>query len=199
PEPELRAVRREIGFVFQRFNLVQRLSAEQNVMLGLLAGGESPNRARARAAGALERVGLAHLAKRRPSEMSGGEQQRVGIARALALRPKLMLWDEPTAALDPMLCEEVLGVMEDLAASHETTMLIATHELPFAWRAADRIVLMEAGRIVDAGTPRAVLLEPKSALARRYRRMCEVRYGGLPAGWEGGPNGRSLLARAETL
>ena len=93
-----------------------------------------------------------------PDEMSGGEQQRVSIARALALEPELMLWDEPTASLDPILVGEVLEVMENLVATGRTTMIVVTHELSFACRAADRVVLLDHGRIVEEGAPSRGLL-----------------------------------------
>lgn len=181
---ELAAARRRIGFVFQHSNLVGRLSAWQNVALGMVASGAPVDEARAKAVAALARVGLEAKADRRPSELSGGEQQRVGIARALALSPALMLWDEPTAALDPLLVREVLDVMEELVQEGDRTMVVVTHELSFAQRAADRIVLLDHGRIVEDGSPEAVFGAPSSLLGEKYRRLLES-LPGPPAGGRG--------------
>ncbi|HHY15547.1 MAG TPA: amino acid ABC transporter ATP-binding protein, partial [Firmicutes bacterium] len=100
-----------------------------------------------------------------------GQQQRVGIARALVTNPQLMLWDEPTASLDPILVGEVLEVMEELVKTTGTTMVIVTHEVSFALRVADRVVFMDRGRIVEEGAPREVLEEPRSEIARLYRKL----------------------------
>lgn len=164
-------LRRRIGFVFQHFNLVGRLTALENVMMGLVASGVGRDEARERAMEALERVGLAALADSLPQDMSGGEQQRVAIARAIAIKPVLMLWDEPTASLDPILVAEVLEVMEDLARLGETTSLIVTHEIPFAMKVADRIVIMDEGRIVEEGDPREVFHSPVSLVGKKYKRL----------------------------
>lgn len=172
-EAGLRRVRRKIGFVFQHFNLVERLTALENVMLGLVLGGVSPREARRRSLAALERVGLASAAYRHPAELSGGQKQRVGIARGIVGRPELMLWDEPTAALDPIMVHEVLAVMEELVRSAGTTQIIVTHEVFFALRAADRVVLMDRGRIVEEGTPDQVFLHPRSEVGRKYRELIE--------------------------
>lgn len=173
PFDELRAMRREIGFVFQHFNLIQRLTACENVMFGSVLAGLDKEEASARAIEALTKVGLKAHADKLPSQMSGGQQQRVGIARAIASQPALMLWDEPTASLDPMLVREVLEIMEDLAKNHNSTMLVVTHELSFALHVADRIVLMDQGRIVEEGAPQEVFVQPKSAIGEEYRRLIE--------------------------
>lgn len=170
---ELAAARRRIGFVFQHSNLVRRLTARQNTALGLVAAGRPVEEALTAADQALARVGLAAKADRRPAQLSGGEQQRVGIARALALSPALMLWDEPTAALDPLLVREVLEVMEELVRDGERTMVVVTHELSFALRAADRVVLMDHGRIVEDGPPAQVFTAPASLMGEKYRRLLE--------------------------
>ena len=167
----LLALRRRIGFVFQHFHLVKRLSALENVSMGLRLHGMDQREAEDRAACALARVGLAHKLRDLPGEMSGGEQQRVGIARALALEPELMLWDEPTASLDPILVGEVLEVMENLAATGRTTMIVVTHELSFACHAADRVVLLDGGRIVEEGPPRRVFARPASEIGQKYKNL----------------------------
>ncbi len=170
---ELRKMRKKIGFVFQHFNLINRLSALENVMLGLVMDGLSKEEALVKAQRALEKVGLEHHHDQKPSELSGGQQQRVGIARALAFEPELMLWDEPTASLDPILVREVLVVMEDLAKYHEITMLVVTHEISFALHVADRIVLMDKGHVVEEGKPSQVFLSPQSAIGQQYKQLIE--------------------------
>lgn len=168
---ELQDLRRNVGFVFQQFNLIGRLTVLENVMFHLVLGGMGREEARERGLMALEKVGLRSTENRRPHELSGGQQQRVGIARALVTNPKIMLWDEPTASLDPILVGEVLEVMEDLVKSTATTMVIVTHEVSFALRVAQRIVFMDKGRVVEQGRPREVLNDPKSEIARLYRKL----------------------------
>jgi len=170
-EASLLALRRRIGFVFQHSNLIKRLSALDNVSMGLRLHGMERREAEERAKEALIRVGLGHKLHELPEEMSGGERQRVGIARALALEPELMLWDEPTASLDPILVGEVLEVMEDLVTHGRTTMIVVTHELSFATRAANRVVLLDHGRIVEEGPPGLVFTNPASAIGEKYKNL----------------------------
>lgn len=170
---DIRAVRKRIGFVFQQFNLISRLTAEENVMLGLVMSGMPREAAREKAVVALAKVGLENCRDQKPGELSGGQQQRVGIARALAFEPELMLWDEPTASLDPILVREVLVVMEELAKYRASTMVVVTHELPFALHVADRIVLMDKGRIVEEGVPDKVFVTPASEVGQRYKELIE--------------------------
>lgn len=172
-QEELRQVRKQIGFVFQHFNLIGRLTALENVMMGLIMGGMDRDIAKQKAQSALLKVGLEQLGNQRPSELSGGQQQRVGIARALAFEPQLMLWDEPTASLDPILVREVLVTMEELAKYQASTMLVVTHELPFALHVADRIVLMDKGEIVEEGMPSQVFVTPKSKVGQQYKDLIE--------------------------
>jgi ABC-type polar amino acid transport system ATPase subunit len=153
--------RRRIGMVFQRFNLFAHLTALDNVAIG-------PHRvlgmkladARALAGEQLARVRMSEHTAKRPAQLSGGQQQRVAIARAMAMRPVLMLFDEPTSALDPELVGEVLAVMQDLARSG-MTMVVVTHELGFAREVGDQLTFMDGGMIVERGDPRAVLAAPK--------------------------------------
>ena len=168
---ELRLVRRQIGFVFQHFNLIERLTVLENVMFPLLFCGVEEDIAKRRAAHLLKQVGIVEELERFPRELSGGQKQRVGIARALANSPKLMIWDEPTASLDPIIVGEVLSVMEELVRHGETTMVIVTHEVPFAMKVAHRIVLMDQGRIVEEGTREEIFLQPKSWVGARYREL----------------------------
>ena len=172
-EAELRKVRKRIGYVFQHFNLINRLSAIENVMLGLVMGGQAKEEAYDKALAAMTKVGMEQLQDHKPEQLSGGQQQRVGIARALAFEPELMLWDEPTASLDPMLVREVLVVMEELAKYRAATMLVVTHEIAFALHVADRIVLMEKGTIVESGIPSQVFVNPASHVGRQYKELIE--------------------------
>lgn len=177
-QEQLRHVRKKIGYVFQHFNLISRLSAQENVMLGLVMSGMERETAYLRAQEALRKVGLEKHAGHKPGEMSGGQQQRVGIARALAFEPDVMLWDEPTASLDPILVREVLIVMEELAKYQASTMIVVTHELPFALHVADRIVLMDKGGIVETGVPEEVFIKPVSAVGIRYKELLEYQMSG---------------------
>jgi polar amino acid transport system ATP-binding protein len=165
---ELRAYRRRVGFVFQRSNLLSRLNVLENTMLPGTMAGRTTVEARRRAHDALERVGIAHLASARPQDLSGGEMQRAAIARAIAQDPELLLWDEPTASLDPILVVDVLRLIESLARSLRCTMVIVTHEVPFALHVADKVVLVSGGEAIDEGRPEDVLLTPASELARQY-------------------------------
>nr|WP_304621452.1 amino acid ABC transporter ATP-binding protein [Roseomonas sp. 18066] len=160
-ESETLQRRAVLGMVFQNFNLFPHLTALQNVAEAPVAtGGASRAVAEAEAAALLARVGLADKAEAYPRQLSGGQQQRVAIARAMALRPRVLLFDEPTSALDPELVKEVLDVIQALARSG-TTLVIVTHEIGFAREVADRIVFMEAGRIVEAGTPEQIFNNPQ--------------------------------------
>ena len=165
---EVAAARRDVGMVFQRFNLFPHRTAVQNVMEApVYVKHESREAARAHALELLDRVGLAERAAAYPAELSGGQQQRVAIARALAMRPKLMLFDEPTSALDPELVGEVLEVMRGLAADG-MTMIVVTHEIGFAREVCDRVVFMDDGVVVEQGTPGEVLGNPRHRRTRAF-------------------------------
>ena len=156
----LAMVRAEVGMVFQSFNLFPHLSALHNVALGpLRVRGMSRTDADTRATALLAKVGLADHAHKLPGQLSGGQQQRVAIARALAMEPKALLFDEPTSALDPEMVGEVLAVMQALAHTG-VTMVIVTHEMGFARRVADRVIFMEAGLIVEQAAPEAFFGAP---------------------------------------
>ncbi|MBW4094329.1 MAG: amino acid ABC transporter ATP-binding protein [Acidobacteria bacterium] len=153
--------RRDIGMVFQRFNLFPHLTAVENIIQApMRVKRMSKSAATARARELLERVGLGDKADYYPAHLSGGQQQRVAIARALAMDPKLMLFDEPTSALDPELVGEVLDVMKELAASG-MTMIVVTHEMGFAREVADSLVFMDGGVVVEAGAPGEILGNPQ--------------------------------------
>jgi polar amino acid transport system ATP-binding protein len=168
-EHEACSKRVEIGMVFQHFNLFPHMTAVENVSFApIKVKGEDKAKARAYAIELLGRVGLAGKENSYPSQLSGGQQQRVAIARALAMRPKLMLFDEPTSALDPELVGEVLAVMKDLALTGGITMVVVTHEMGFAREVGDRVIFMDAGRIVEQGPPDQVLGEPKEERTRAF-------------------------------
>jgi putative ABC transport system ATP-binding protein len=145
----------DIGFVFQSFNLVSTLSAVENVGLAAEYAGASRAKAHAAAIDALELVGLADRAGHRPSELSGGEQQRVAVARALVNQPRLVIGDEPTGNLDSARSVEVLRLLRRLNRDHGQTFVIVTHD-PEVGEACDRIIRMRDGVIVDDGRPAAL-------------------------------------------
>ena len=154
--------------VFQQFNVWPHLTTLENVTKApIVVKGEAPEKARAKATRLLSRVGLEDKLGAYPDELSGGQQQRVAIARALAMEPILMLFDEPTSSLDPELVGEVLAVMQELARDG-MTMIVVTHELGFASRVSDRIVFMEAGRIIEAGPPRQILRDPHTNRLKQF-------------------------------
>ncbi len=156
PGTDINAVRRRIGMVFQSFNLYPHLSALGNVTLALRRVlGRKPAEADEIARRALDQVGLSDKAGNYPNQLSGGQQQRVAIARALALEPAIMLFDEPTSALDPELVGSVLEVMRALREGG-MTMLVVSHEMRFARQAADRVVFMDGGGILEQGPPDAL-------------------------------------------
>jgi polar amino acid transport system ATP-binding protein len=162
------AMRRQIGMVFQHFNLFPHMSVLENVIEGpVTALGMSRTDARVLGLSLLEKVGLADKAAARPAQLSGGQQQRVAIARALAMKPRIMLFDEPTSALDPELTGEVLGVMKQLA-DEGMTMIVVSHEMSFVRRVANRVVVMGDGRIVEEGPPERVFLDPQEDRTRRF-------------------------------
>lgn len=168
PKTNLTALRAEIGMVFQHFNLFPHKTAIKNIMLApQKVRGLSRKKAKERAMTLLEKVGLTHRAEAYPVQMSGGEQQRVAIARSLAMRPKIMLFDEPTSALDPELINEVLDVMVALA-KEGMTMIVVTHELGFAQKVADRVIFMDDGEIVEEGSPGELLSSPKHQRTRDF-------------------------------
>ncbi|MFI5636426.1 amino acid ABC transporter ATP-binding protein [Streptomyces goshikiensis] len=165
---EVAAQRREIGMVFQRFNLFPHMTAIENVMEApVMVKGESKSVARERAVKLLDRVGLGDKGGNYPTQLSGGQQQRVAIARALAMEPKLMLFDEPTSALDPELVGDVLDVMRDLAESG-MTMIVVTHEMGFAREVGDNLVFMDGGVVVESGHPREVLGNPQHERTKAF-------------------------------
>lgn len=164
----LNTLRREIGMVFQQFNLFPHLTATENVMLAQIHTlGRGRKEAKDRALDELARVGLDKHADKRPAQCSGGQQQRIAIARALAMDPEVMLFDEPTSSLDPELGVEVLNTMRRLAAEG-MTMIVCTHEMQFAEEVADRVIFMCDGEILDEGTPHRIFREPEHPRIQKF-------------------------------
>jgi general L-amino acid transport system ATP-binding protein len=161
-------VRREVGMVFQQFNLFPHMTVLENVTLApTKVRGLRREEAERRALELLERVGIRDQAHKYPAQLSGGQQQRVAIARALAMEPKLMLFDEPTSALDPEMVGEVLDVMRDLARGG-MTMIVVTHEMGFAREVADRVIFMDQGQIVEEAPPEVIFKSPKEERTRAF-------------------------------
>jgi polar amino acid transport system ATP-binding protein len=168
PHSDLRKIREEVGMVFQSFNLFPHLTVMQNITLAPLKVKKmSKKEAENKAMDLLKMVGLEEKAQVHPPQLSGGQQQRVAIARALAMEPKVMLFDEPTSALDPEMIKEVLDVMLKLAKSG-MTMLLVTHEMGFAKAAADKVVFMDEGKIVEVGSPEQLFTNPKNQRTKLF-------------------------------
>ncbi|MDR1711768.1 MAG: amino acid ABC transporter ATP-binding protein [Propionibacteriaceae bacterium] len=167
-ERSLRKHRRRVGVVFQHFNLFPHLTALENVVVAQVhVHGRDTAEAKARALAELERLNLRDCAGKLPGQCSGGQQQRIAIARALALDPEIILFDEPTSAIDPELSAEVLDALKGLAAQG-ITMLVVTHEMKFAQEVADEVVFMAGGRIVDGGPSAEFFQNPSTERARKF-------------------------------
>jgi L-cystine transport system ATP-binding protein len=170
---DLLKLRRKTGMVFQNYNLFPHMTALENVMEGpVTVQKRSKSEIREKAINLLEKVGLGDKVDYYPFQLSGGQQQRVGIARALAIEPKVMLFDEPTSALDPELVGEVLKVMKDLA-EEGMTMVVVTHEMRFAKEAADKVIFMDGGHIIEQGTPSEVFENPKNERTRQFLNLIQ--------------------------
>ncbi|MCD6284764.1 MAG: amino acid ABC transporter ATP-binding protein [Anaerolineae bacterium] len=167
-EKQINRIRAEVGMVFQQFNLFPHMTVLENITLGpIVVKGLDEEAANSLARGLLNRVGIPEKAYAYPEQLSGGQQQRVAIARAMAMQPKVMLFDEPTSALDPEMIKEVLDVMLDLA-KEGMTMLVVSHEMGFTRAAADRVVFMDEGQIVEITTPEELFTAPKHERLKRF-------------------------------
>jgi L-cystine transport system ATP-binding protein len=165
---EILEVRRKTAMVFQLYNLFKNKTALQNVSEGLITVQKmKKDEAEVKAKEFLDKVGLSEKYNSYASQLSGGQQQRVAIARALALNPEVILFDEPTSALDPELVGEVLNVMEKVARSG-MTMVVVTHELNFAYSIATKVIFMEEGVVVEEGTPKELFLSPKQERTAQF-------------------------------
>lgn len=170
-----RRIRQKIGMVFQSYELFDHLSVLHNIILGPMKVQNVPKEeAITLAREWLKIVGLADKENSYPKELSGGQKQRIAIVRSLVMKPKIMLFDEVTAALDPEIVREVLDVMLNLAKEGQT-MLIVTHEMGFARAVADRIVFMDEGSIVEINEPEAFFTAPKSERAKKFLNMFEFK------------------------
>jgi L-cystine transport system ATP-binding protein len=173
PKKNIASFRRLTGMVFQNYNLFPHKTALENVMEGpVIVKGLKKEEARKRAQILLDKVGLGDKMGYYPVQLSGGQQQRVGIARALAMEPRVMLFDEPTSALDPELVGEVLKVMKDLA-KEGMTMIVVTHEMRFAQEAADEVIFMDQGIIVEKNRPGEIFNNPKEERTKKFLNMIQ--------------------------
>ncbi|MBB6450693.1 polar amino acid transport system ATP-binding protein [Geomicrobium halophilum] len=162
-EKHMRKVRGKIGMVFQQYNLFPHMTIMRNCTTAPVnVLGISKDEAKTRAQEMLDKVGLGDKVDNYPSQLSGGQQQRVAIARSLVMQPKVMLFDEVTAALDPELVGEVLEVLKDIAAEGDTTMMLITHEMEFARDVADRVLFLDNGKIAEHGPPSEVIENPQT-------------------------------------
>ncbi len=165
---DIRKIREEVGMVFQSFNLFSHLNVLENITMAPLTVKKVTKKEAAETARKLlKRVGLADKETAYPNQLSGGQQQRVAIARSLAMNPRVMLFDEPTSALDPEMIKEVLDVMLDLA-KEGMTMMVVSHEMGFARAAADRVIFMDEGLIVEEGTPGDIFSNPQEPRTKRF-------------------------------
>lgn len=165
----MRRMRANIGMVFQHFNLFPHMTALKNCMEApVTVFGLSKSQARERAVELLDRVGLSSKLDHYPSQLSGGQKQRIAIARALAMRPKVMLFDEVTSALDPELVGEVLSVIRNLSEKHDLTMLMVTHQMGFAKAFADRVCFFYEGKIAEQGSPEQLLNNPQNERTKQF-------------------------------
>ena len=171
PKTDINAYRREVGMVFQHFNLFPHMTVLENLCLAqkiVRKRGKAEREAKAQAL--LAKVGIAQKANEYPSRLSGGQQQRVAIARALCMDPKVMLFDEPTSALDPEMVGEVLDVMKTLA-QEGMTMVCVTHEMGFAREVADRVLFFDHGKLLEDSPPQQFFASPKDLRAQAFLRQ----------------------------
>ncbi|QJW38285.1 ectoine/hydroxyectoine ABC transporter ATP-binding protein EhuA [Cellulosimicrobium protaetiae] len=171
PEKRRRVVRNRVGMVFQQFNLFPNMTVLENIVEAPVHVLRQPkDEAVARAEQLLDQVGLADKRDARCTQLSGGQQQRVAIARALAMDPEILLLDEVTSALDPEIVADVLGVLRDVAASTDITMLLVTHEMQFAREVSNRVLMFDHGRIVEEADPETMFTAPRHERTQEFLR-----------------------------
>lgn len=168
-EKEIKQLRLKTSMVFQNYNIFKNKTVIENVMLPMTSVQKIEKEiAKEKALQYLDQVGLLDKVNEYPSRLSRGQQQRVGIARAMAVNPKLILLDEPTSSLDPELVLGILDILRNLANEHKRTMIIVTHEMSFAKEIADRIIFMDDGRIIEEGTPEKIFSNPQNERTKRF-------------------------------
>jgi polar amino acid transport system ATP-binding protein len=168
PDIDLDLVRRRVGIVFQSYNLFPHMSVIDNITLApRKVAGVPAAQAQDEARALLDRFGLAGKADEYPDRLSGGQAQRVAIVRALAMQPELMLFDEITSALDPLLVGEVLDAVRDLMTGG-LTIVMATHEMGFAREVADRVCFLHDGIVREQGTPEQIFTDPQEPTTREF-------------------------------
>ncbi|MET8976984.1 ectoine/hydroxyectoine ABC transporter ATP-binding protein EhuA [Streptomyces sp. NPDC004539] len=168
-EKHLRSVRRRIGMVFQHFNLFPHMNVLRNITEAPVRTlGRPREEAEGRARELLDMVGLADKAEEHPTRLSGGQQQRVAIARALAMEPEILLLDEVTSALDPELVSGILDLLREIAATTDITLLCVTHEMGFARDVSDEVLMFDAGRVVESGSPEQLFTAPSHRRTREF-------------------------------
>lgn len=161
-------LRKEVSMVFQNFNLFPHLTVLENLSVAQInVLGKTKTEAREESIKLLKQVGLLDKLNSYPKTLSGGEQQRIAIARSLAMKPNVILFDEPTSALDPEMVGEVLKVMKDLTKSG-ITMIIVTHEMDFAKEFADNIIVMSEGRVLEEGSPKNIFTNPSKERTKEF-------------------------------
>ena len=163
--------RRRIGMVFQNFNVFPNMTVLDNITLAPVLEKKIPeDQAERDAMALLERVGLTDKAREYPRKLSGGQKQRLSIVRAMAMQPDVMLFDEPTSALDPEMVKEVLNVINDLANSGMTCVIV-THEMGFARSVSDRVIFISDGVIREEGSPEVLFASPRDPATKRFLSM----------------------------
>ncbi len=168
PPGALRDVRRGIGMIFQHFALLSSRTVRDNVALPLELAGRSKAEIAAAVDPMLEFVGLRSMRDRFPAQLSGGQAQRVGIARALASRPSVLLCDEATSALDPETTQSILALLREVNRTLGVTIVLITHEMGVIKNVADRVAVIDAGRIVEEGAVREIFLHPRATITRTF-------------------------------
>ncbi len=168
PEARIRPLRARIGMIFQQFNLFRSRTVAGNVAFPLRVAGWPKAKRDARVAELLHFVGLLEKAHSYPDQLSGGQKQRVGIARALATSPRILLADESTSSLDPETTQDVLALLRKVNRELGVTIVVITHEMDVVRSIADRVAVLDAGRIVEQGTVFDVFSAPRSETARRF-------------------------------